>query len=192
MCKGKANDKTKSNYIKQVGPAFFTKVFYFMSKAFPPKNAPIPLILDNHMMYIHCALLLEEQQAKQSYYKWYKPKKGKEGIVWRKQDSKFVADVYINYINKMHIISQKISCSTDALESYLFDLKPGKKGSSIYEEVKETINIEPKKVQFVYPKIDTNIIRKATITRTKINIILTSFFCVVFGIETLFGEGILF
>ena len=138
MCKGEVSDKTQSNYIEQVGPAFFTKVFYFMSKAFPPKDTPIPLILDSHMMYIHCALLLEEQ-AKQSYYKWYKPKKGKEGIDWRKQNSEFVADAYINYINKMHIISQEINCSTDALESYLFDLKPGKKGSSIYQEVKEKI-----------------------------------------------------
>lgn len=136
MCEGGEPEEAKSNYIKNIGPAFFTKLFYFMSKAFVPDIKCMPLILDSHMQYVHCGLLLDEYQDNQPYYKWYTPRKSKEGIGLIHKDPNFRADAYMDYIKRMNSIACALECETDDMEAYLFDLRPGEKQSFIYKEIK--------------------------------------------------------
>lgn len=134
MCKG------DSNKIKGVDWAFFTKVLFFMGKAFAPKRRPIPLILDSHMMYIHCALLIDDNEDVERYYKWYVDKKGNEGVTWLRTSSDFKSDVYLDYINRMDTISFSEGYVADKLEEYLFDTITVSPGSDFYEEIKKILN----------------------------------------------------
>ena len=128
------------NKIKGVDWAFFTKVLFFMGKAFAPKRKPIPLILDGHMMYIHCALLIDDNEAVEKYYKWYVDNKsGKEGVGWSHSDAKFKSEAYLDFINRMHTISSNECYSADKLEEYLFDTIPVTPGSDIYNKVKKLL-----------------------------------------------------
>lgn len=140
MSEVNSNDEGDSNKIDGVGPAFFTKIFYFMSKAFAPMEKPIPLILDSHMMYIHCALLIDYDEDVKEYYKWHVDKKGNAGITWSHTSPKFKSEVvYWDYINRMHNISFNEGYPADKLEEYLFDTIPLSPGYEIYEEVKKRL-----------------------------------------------------
>lgn len=140
MCEDGLMCKCDSNKIKGVDWAFFTKVLFFMGKAFAPKRRPIPLILDSHMMYIHCALLIDDNEDVERYYKWYVDKKGNEGVTWLRTSSDFKSDVYLDYINRMNTISFSEGYVADKLEEYLFDTITVSPGSDIYEEVKKILN----------------------------------------------------
>lgn len=140
MCEDGLMCKCDSNKIKGVDWAFFTKVLFFMGKAFAPKRRPIPLILDSHMMYIHCALLIDDNEAVEKYYKWYVDNKsGKEGVGWSHSDAKFKSEAYIDFINRIHTISSNECYSADKLEEYLFDTIPVTPGSDIYKKVKKLL-----------------------------------------------------
>lgn len=139
MCKDSLISKCDSNKIEGVDWAFFTKVLFFMGKAFAPKRRPIPLILDSHMMYIHCALLIDDNEDVEKYYKWYIDKKGNEGVTWLRTSSDFKSEVYLDYINRMHTISFNKGYSADKLEEYLFDKIPVSPGYDIYENVKKIL-----------------------------------------------------
>lgn len=140
MCEDSLISKCDSNKIEGVDWAFFTKILFFMGKAFAPKRRPIPLILDSHMMFIHCALMIDDNEDIEKYYKWYIDKKGNEGVTWLRTSSDFKSDVYLDYINRMNTIAFSEGYVADKLEEYLFDTITVSPGSDIYEEVKEILN----------------------------------------------------
>ena len=118
-------------HLEQIDYAFFTKLLYFMSKAFPTYNAFRPLILDSHMIVAHCALLLDEYQNGHYLYKW----RDKYGLVWYKASSICAADVYMDYVERMHNIATSINTESENLEAFLFATQPGNQQSFIYQDV---------------------------------------------------------
>ena len=117
--------------IEKVGPSFITKLLYFMSKAFAPQNTPQPLILDSHMIVVHCALLLDEYHSGHELYKW----RDSSGIVWYHDTNDGVTDVYMDYITRLNNIAETIYTTSENLEAFLFSLHPANLLSFIYQEV---------------------------------------------------------
>lgn len=94
--------KNKPNHISSVGPAFFTKVLYFIGQTVNWGDMPQPLIYDSIMMRTHEAIL------KTNYTK-------QERIV----DNSKVSD-YLEYIKLMREISDDIGIDPGHLEALLF------------------------------------------------------------------------
>ena len=123
MCRG------GENHIDRVDYAFFTKLFYFMCKAYAPNILPQPLILDIHMIYVHCALLLDEYHNGHLLYRW----RDRYGLLW--YNNQCAADAYVDYVERMQNISNSINVTAEKLEEYLFSLQPANANSFIYQEV---------------------------------------------------------
>lgn len=120
-----------NNKIEQVGYSFITKLLYFMSRAYATQVSPRPLILDSHMVVVHCALLLDEYQNGHDLYKW----KSHSGVVWYHATSDCAVDAYADYIVRMDTLAASINTSADTLESFLFSFHPADPLSFIFQEV---------------------------------------------------------
>ena len=131
MCRGGVN------HIDQVDYAFFTKLFYFMSKAFSPQNMPQPLILDRHMKFVHCALLLDEYHNGHLLYRWSE----RNGLYWYHSTNQCAAGVYMDYIERMCNVANSITVAPETLEEFLFSVQPANPDSFVYQEVVNQNNL---------------------------------------------------
>ena len=127
------------NQIDQVGYSFYTKLLYFMCKAFAPNTSPLPLIYDSHMVYVHCALLLDELHNGHQLYKW----REHYGVVWNHATKQCATSAYMDYINRMNDIAANIQTSSENIEAFLFSLHPANPISFVYQEVYNQRNLLP-------------------------------------------------
>lgn len=127
------------NKIDEVSFSFFTKLIYFMSKAFAPTTTPLPLIYDSHMVYVHCALLLDEFHNGHQLYKW----REHSGVVWNHATKQCATEAYMDYINRMNNIAVNTQTSSENIEAFLFSLHPANPVSFVYQEVYNQRNLLP-------------------------------------------------
>lgn len=115
--------KNANNYIKYLGPAFFSKYLYFVSKSVNLGNNPKPLIYDSVMINTHKAILLSC---------------GKTYAEAEKVTNNDV-DCYIDLIIKMKQLSDNLGLEADKLEALLFT-KGGNIGINGREFIKDYIS----------------------------------------------------
>ena len=97
---------------------------YFITKAFPNGQPILPIILDSHMLYAHCDILLDQQKSGGGYYSWT--------TTLRFHNR---ANAYVDYCNRINNLANQYQISPDRLESYIFNMRPGDTNSLVYQSV---------------------------------------------------------
>lgn len=113
---GKIKDAYNAAVIDECGPAFFTKLFYFLGWTF--KMQPFPLILDARVAgnLVKCN---DSNFNSRNYFNYSLNKKGKVVPRWS-------ANGYVEYCNDLDAWTTQHDCHTaDKIEMFLFDPPSG-------------------------------------------------------------------
>lgn len=106
--------------------AYYTKLMYFIGKAFPNTHPIKPLILDNQMLWAYCDILLDQLGSGGNYFSWTYT------LRFRNRPNG-----YVDYCNRMNNLAEYHHIETDRLESYIFSMRPADPNTIVYQSVYE-------------------------------------------------------
>ena len=115
---------TMSGLLPGIDFSYYTKLMYFIGKAFPNHHQVKPLILDNQMLWAYCDILLDQLGSGGAFFSWTNTLRFHNR-----------ANGYDDYCRRIHNLAVSHQIESDRLESYIFSMRPADPNTIVYQSV---------------------------------------------------------